>query len=458
MKSNIIVIGDIMLDHNIFCNITKIANEKPIPVFRYDNEEYKLGGCGNVINNLDSLGCNKLFILSAIGTDQNSKIILNLLNNINNLEQYIIEDATLVTTTKKRYFSKSDLLFRIDNEDISPYNNNHNIFIYILEQFKIIIEKNHIDCVIFSDYAKGVLNEAMCQEIINICKEKNIKTVVDPKDNFLKFKGCTIMKPNKSEASKFLGNITSIEDAHKQLMKQIECKYSLITLSEKGLTLYDGIKIINTNYESNEVCDVTGAGDIITGVFGFFINNYEIELVAKYANYLATKSVKHVGVYKITQFDIINARNYYNNTKEIYFEELQLLPKGKKIVFTNGCFDLLHRGHIETINFAKSKGDILVLGLNSDKSVKRLKGESRPIHDQNTRLQVLSSIYAIDYVILFDEDTPLNIIKKLKPNILVKGGDYNIDNIIGKEYVDDICIAPFQNGLSTTITINKFQT
>ena len=135
-----------------------------------------------------------------------------------------------------------------------------------------------------------------------------------------------------------------------------------------------------------------------------------------------------------------------------------MLPKGKKIVFTNGCFDLLHRGHIETINFAKSKGDILVLGLNSDKSVKRLKGESRPIHDQNTRLQVLSSIYAIDYVILFDEDTPLNIIKKLKPNILVKGGDYNIDNIIGKEYVDDICIAPFQNGLSTTITINKFQT
>jgi D-beta-D-heptose 7-phosphate kinase/D-beta-D-heptose 1-phosphate adenosyltransferase len=453
MKSNIIVIGDIMLDHNIYCNINKIANEKPIPVFGYDKEEYKLGGCGNVINNLDSLGCNKLFILSAIGTDQNSKIILNLLNNINNLEQYIIEDVTLVTTTKKRYFSQSDLLFRIDNEDISPYNKN--IFIYILKQFKIIIEKNHIDCVIFSDYAKGVLNRELCQELITLCKEKNIITVVDPKDDFLKYKGCTIMKPNKSEASKFLGSIISIEDAHKKLMKQIECKYSLITLSEKGLTVYDGIKVINTNYESNEVFDVTGAGDIITAVFAFFINKYDIELVAKYASYLATKSVKYLGVYKITQNDIINARNYYSNTKEIYFEELQMLPKDKNIVFTNGCFDLLHTGHINTLQFAKNQGDILIVGLNSDKSVKRLKGESRPIHDQNTRLQVLSSMYCIDYIIIFDEDTPLNILTKLQPNILVKGGDYNIDNIIGREYVDTILIAPFKNGISTTTTIKK---
>lgn len=452
MKPNIIVIGDIMLDHNIFCNITKIANEKPIPVFEYNKEEYKLGGCGNVINNLDSLGCNKLFILSAIGIDQNSKIILNLLNNINNLEQYIFQDSTLVTTTKKRYFSRSDLLFRIDNENISPYNN---VFTYILEQFKIIIEKNHIDCVIFSDYAKGILNEVICREIINICNEKNIITVVDPKDNFLKYKNCTIMKPNKSEASKFLGNITNIEDAHKKLMAQIECKYSLITLSEKGLTVYDGMKVINTNYESNEVFDVTGAGDIITAIFGFFINKYNIELVAKYASYVATKSVKYLGVYKITQTDIISARNYYNNTKEIYFEELQMLPKDKKIVFTNGCFDLLHTGHINTLTFAKNQGDILIVGLNSDKSVKRLKGESRPIHDENTRLQLLSSMYYIDYIIMFDDDTPLNILKILEPNILVKGGDYSVDNIIGKEYVKNIIIAPFKNGISTTSTINR---
>ena len=452
MKPNIIVIGDIMLDHNIFCNITKIANEKPIPVFEYHKEEYKLGGCGNVINNLDSLGCNKLFILSAIGIDQNSKIILNLLNNINNLEQYIFQDSTLVTTTKKRYFSRSDLLFRIDNENISPYNN---VFTYILEQFKIIIEKNHIDCVIFSDYAKGILNEVICREIINICNEKNIITVVDPKDNFLKYKNCTIMKPNKSEASKFLGNITNIEDAHKKLMAQIECKYSLITLSEKGLTVYDGMKVINTNYESNEVFDVTGAGDIITAIFGFFINKYNIELVAKYASYVATKSVKYLGVYKITHTDIISARNYYNNTKEIYFEELQMLPKDKKIVFTNGCFDLLHTGHINTLTFAKNQGDILIVGLNSDKSVKRLKGESRPIHDENTRLQLLSSMYYIDYIIMFDDDTPLNILKILQPNILVKGGDYSVDNIIGKEYVKNIIIAPFKNGISTTSTINR---
>ena len=258
------------------------------------------------------------------------------------------------------------------------------------------------------------------------------------------------MKPNKSEASKFLGNITSIEDAHKQLMKQIECKYSLITLSEKGLTLYDGTKVINTNYESNEVFDVTGAGDIITAAFGVFISNYEIELVAKYANYLATKSVKHLGVYKITQIDIINARNYYSNTKQIYFEELKMLPKDKKIVFTNGCFDLLHTGHIDTLQFAKKQGDILIVGLNSDKSVKRLKGESRPIHNQDTRLQVLSSIYCIDYIIIFDDDTPLNIIKQLQPNILVKGGDYNVDSVIGREYVQHIIIAPFKNGISTT--------
>jgi D-beta-D-heptose 7-phosphate kinase/D-beta-D-heptose 1-phosphate adenosyltransferase len=454
MKPNIIVIGDIILDHNIYCNIIKIANEKPIPVFKYNKEEYKLGGCGNVINNLDSLGCNKLFTLYAIGTDSSSKIILNLLNNINNLEQFIFQDATLVTNTKKRYFSRSDLLFRIDNENKSSYNNN-NIYIYILEQFKIIIEKNNIDCVIFSDYSNGVLNEELCQEIIRLCNKKNINTVIDPKDNFLKYKDCTIIKPNKLEASNFLGNITSIDYAHKELMKQLKCKYSLITLSENGLSLYDGNKIINSNYESNEVNDVTGAGDIVTAVFAFYINSINIDTICKYANYLATHSVKYLGVYKITQNDIINARNYYSNTKQIYFKELQMLPKNKKIVFTNGCFDLLHTGHIHTLKFAKNQGDILIVGLNSDKSIKRLKGESRPIHNQNTRLQVLSSIYAIDYVILFDEDTPLNIIRELKPNILVKGGDYNIDNIIGKEYVDNIIIAPFQNGISTTITINN---
>jgi len=452
---NIVVVGDIILDHNIYCKFNKIANEKPIPVFLYEKEEFKLGGAGNVLNNLDSFGCEKLFILSKIGNDLNGTIIEDTVSKIKNISSYLYKSENYITTTKKRYFSNNDLLFRIDNEN--SLQNSDEDDIYFINTFNTIIEQNNITVVVLSDYAKGMLSPTLCIKIIDLCNLHNIITIVDPKDDLNKFKGCTLIKPNRAEAQKFINmsiNLDNIIDIHKQLINKIECKYSLITLSEEGLTLYTDEQLINVNYETKQVFDVTGAGDVITAVVAYFICNTDIEDVCKYANYLATKSVEYIGVYKLSKIDIIDARNYFNNTKQIFINELNIIPR-KKIVFTNGCFDLLHSGHINTLKFAKKQGDILVVGVNSDTSVRKLKGENRPIHNQDTRIHLLSNIHFIDYIIMFDEDTPLEIIKTLKPNILVKGGDYTIDTIIGKEYVDNIILAPFKSGVSTTNTIKK---
>lgn len=456
-KQRILVIGDIILDHNIYCHITKNANEKALPVFEYDREEYKLGGCGNVVNNLYSLGCDKIYILSVIGNDNSGNIIVNYLNKFNNVENKLIISENVKTTVKKRYFSSNDLIFRIDDEEKFAYTDS--LINIMMINIREIINTKNIDCVVFSDYAKGVLTPELCQDIIIICNKKEIITIVDPKQNFIQFKGCTLIKPNKLEASIFYKkHIDKLEDVHKYINNTLGCKYSLITLSDRGLSLFNGNKLFSSNIESKEVFDVTGAGDIVTAVVAVLLKSCrtdnDIELLSKYANYLATKSVQHIGVYTLQFIDIINARNYFNNNKQIFLNELQYIFSDN-IVFTNGCFDLLHLGHIETLKYAKSKGDILVVGLNSDISVRRIKGDSRPIQNQETRLQILSNMYFIDYIILFDEDTPLNIIKQLKPNILVKGGDYNKDLVIGKEYVDKIIIAPFRDATSTTNTIHK---
>ena len=204
--------------------------------------------------------------------------------------------------------------------------------------------------------------------------------------------------------------------------------------------------------ESEEIIDVTGAGDIVCSVFGVLYSQIDdIELIIKIANHLATISISHLGVYVISDKDILDTYQHIHKTKVI---ELQYFPKiNKKIVFTNGCFDLIHSAHIELFKFCRSLGDIVVVGLNSDESIKRLKGESRPIYKLEDRIKILEAIEYIDYIIPFEEDTPIKLIETIKPDILVKGGDYTKDNIIGKEYVKEIMIFNYIDGKSTTNTI-----
>jgi D-beta-D-heptose 7-phosphate kinase/D-beta-D-heptose 1-phosphate adenosyltransferase len=454
-KPNIIVIGDIMLDVNNYIKIAKIANEAPIPVYNIESTEYKLGGCGNVLQNLFSLGCNSLHIFSIIGDDEYGKQITTIIDSMK-INNYIYKNDSARTITKIRYFCDNKIIFRsdIENTTVLNYDSNH-----FKEKFAECIASNKIDCIILSDYNKGLLTEDLCQYIIQLANENNIFTCVDPKDSCIKYRGCSLIKPNRSEAYKItkMADTTELIDIHKELIRQVNCKYSVITLSEKGITLYDGDTLIHKKANIHKIIDVTGAGDIVCCLLGYlFPYKYSPQSIIKLTVDIATHSVEFPGTYIISKNDIY--RIYLNNNKQLnstYLSTLRDIYSTKKIVFTNGCFDLLHEGHLSLLKFCREHGDIVVVGINSDTSIKRLKGPTRPIQAEKYRAELISSLSCVDYVVVFEDDTPLNIIKELTPDILVKGGDYTIDKIIGREYAKEVIIYNTIEGVSTTRTISK---
>jgi D-beta-D-heptose 7-phosphate kinase/D-beta-D-heptose 1-phosphate adenosyltransferase len=442
--SNILVIGDIMIDKYIYTNISKIANEAPIPVFLYHHEKYILGGCGNVLENM-KLFQNNLFLITVIGQDKD--IVTNLTNKFNST---LIIDPTRKTTIKTRLLCDNKILFRYDTENTHTISNH--IESQIINAFDLLLPK--LDIVLFSDYNKGILTEKICKHIIEQCNINNKITIGDLKYNFKYFKNITITKPNFSEAKHFSKKETIIE-MHNAILDEINCKYSIITLGKDGISLYDRKKIFHTSYESNEVIDVTGAGDIVAAIVSSFYKKTDIKSALKLATYLGTLSVKKIGTYEISHNDILSAYRWIKN-KEFNQEILYHLKNtSNKVVFTNGCFDVLHTGHLSYLEEAKKLGDILIVGLNSDDSIKRLKGNKRPINNLHDRTIFLNKLDFIDFIIPFEDDTPLEIIKLIRPDILVKGGDYTINSIIGREFATETIILPFVDGKSSTNIINK---
>jgi D-beta-D-heptose 7-phosphate kinase/D-beta-D-heptose 1-phosphate adenosyltransferase len=442
--SNILVIGDIMIDKYIYTNMAKIANEAPIPVFSFNFEKNILGGCGNVLENM-KLFQNNLFLISVIGNDNN--IIQNLTNKFNTT---LIIDPTRKTTVKTRILCDNKILFRYDTEDTHTINSD--IETQIINKFNELLPT--LDIIVFSDYNKGVLSEKICKYIIEQSNIHNKITIGDLKYNFNYFKNITITKPNFSEAKQF-SKKNSVIEMHNTIFDKINCKYSIITLGKDGISFYDNKNLFTTSYESNEVIDVTGAGDIVGAIISSFYNKVDIQSSLKLATYLGTLSVKKIGTYEISHNDILLAYKWIKN-KEFNQDILyHLKNSNNKIVFTNGCFDVLHIGHISYLEEAKKLGHILILGLNSDDSIKRLKGNNRPINNLNDRITFLNKLDFIDFIIPFNEDTPLEIIKLIQPDILVKGGDYAIDSIVGREFAKETIILPFVDGKSSTNIINK---
>lgn len=453
-KPNIIVCGDILLDCNVYLSIQKIANEAPILVFNQDNEEYKLGGCGNVLQNLHSLGCESLYMFGAIGNDIFGKKVLDLVQSMNVHNHIRVIDAN--TLVKRRNFCDNKILFRSDIEVGKECFSN----ISFAAEIEHILQTKQIDCIVLSDYNKGILTFAQCQSILQLAKKYNVFTCVDPKDDYRKYVGCSLIKPNKSEAYKLfnLDKSVCLNDVHTTIYSTINCTYSVVTMSEHGISLYDGKELIHElPDEIHKIIDVTGAGDIVCSILGYFIClNAPLRSVLRLATQIATKSVECPGTYCTSMPDVI--RVAFKGVKVIPFHDIPKIRQihvDKTVVCTNGCFDLLHSGHIETFKFCKSKGDIVVVALNSDASIRRLKGELRPINTLQIRLDVLSAIQYIDYVIVFEEDTPTRIMERLKPDILVKGGDYTIDTIPGREFAKETLVCPLVPGMSSTAIIER---
>ncbi|MGG7048380.1 MULTISPECIES: D-glycero-beta-D-manno-heptose-7-phosphate kinase [unclassified Campylobacter] len=456
----ILVVGDLMLDHYIWGSCDRISPEAPVQVVKINSETYRLGGAGNVVANLLSLGA-KVSVASVVGDDSVGNNIKNMLNDIGAKTDLLKFEDSRKSSIKSRVMATHQQVVRIDSESAEPIKDSKNFIKDICENL------DHFNAVLLSDYGKGVLISDVCQEIIKKCKHMQIPVLVDPKgSDYKKYKGATLLTPNKKEASEATGlKIDSDEKlliAIKNLKETAELKYSIITISEAGIALFDDeLEIFPA--EAKEVFDVTGAGDTVLATLGYMLaSGANIKEAIKMANLAAAVVVGKIGS-ATANFAEIN--ELLQDRESIHYEkkiksadelvEIFAHKENKKIVFTNGCFDVLHAGHTKYLAKARSFGDILVVGLNSDTSVKRLKGASRPVNSQDDRASVLGALGFVDYVVIFDEDTPLNLITKLKPDVLVKGADYADKEVVGSQIVKDVRLVEFVDGKSTTGIIKR---
>uniref|UniRef100_A0A6C0LMA1 D-glycero-beta-D-manno-heptose 1-phosphate adenylyltransferase n=1 Tax=viral metagenome TaxID=1070528 RepID=A0A6C0LMA1_9ZZZZ len=453
---NIVIIGDLILDINNYGTITRLAPEANIPIYNVIETSYKLGGAANVCYNLENLNSN-VELVSVIGTDIHSKTLLDELAN-KKIKHKLFLDEKRKTTQKTRIFKNNNISVRFDIEDtndISPTIAD-NIIDYIFYRNK------SVNAIIVSDYDKGVVSEYLCRKLISLANDRGIPTFIDPKTkDYEKYKNCFFLKPNLNEMKIMTVQCTTndIENRLRFLKKSINCKHILLTMGENGMILLEnGVKTIINGIKSNNVVDVTGSGDIVISMLVyFFIETGDLLYASKIANSVAAKGIEVLGNY-VTTMDDIKEYRHYKIIHDYERDRIVSLSKTKQnIVFTNGCFDILHTAHLKLLQFAKKQGDILVVGLNSDNSIKRLKGENRPINNIEERSVMLSLFDFIDFVIIFNEDTPYTIIRDLKPNVLVKGGDYKIDEVVGNDLVDRVVLFDVIQNKSTTNIITKIK-
>ena len=462
----ILVVGDLMIDHYLWGSSERISPEAPVQVVNVDSESTVLGGAGNVINNLNALGA-VVDVISVIGECETSKELKDLLCDIKIETQYLITQKNRVTSKKSRIIAAQQQVVRYDRESTSEINNKSQVA--ILKVFKKIV--NNYDVILLSDYGKGVLTFELTQSLISIANENKKKLLVDPKGlDYSKYKGAYLLTPNKKEASEATNIIIkdneSLTQSIRILKDQIDLTVSLITLSEKGVAIFDNELRIHPTV-AREVFDVTGAGDTILASLGFALScNKDIDEAIKFANLASGVVVGKIGSATATLNEIIEYESSLNKSTsdehiktwdEISSIISELKNNDKKIVFTNGCFDILHIGHVKYLEKAKNFGDILILGLNSDDSTHRLKGKNRPINTQDDRAYILASLEVVDYVVIFNEDTPLDLIKLIKPDVLVKGGDYEGKEVVGQDIAKELKLVQFIDAKSTSKTIKKIR-
>ena len=458
-RPRIIVFGDIMLDVQIHGSIEKIANEAPIPVLHSQSIKRELGGCGNVLMNLDSIGCEKLFIFSMIGADEHGESIKQILHQHSSITAELYSDEAYTTTVKTRGFSNKKIIFRYDIEKKTDLSEPHKNSIEL--NLDSILTKYKINSIILSDYNKGFMTKSLSQMIITKANEHGIPTFVDPKVDYNKFINCTVFKPNIKEI-KDIFNITysfeKLKEIHLEIQNKVKCKETLLTLSEQGITYLTADEFIHQSTVATEVNDVTGAGDVVLAVMAYFYGTMtNVELI-RLATWAGTHSVKYTGTYILERSDILESYKAINGNKYVSVDSLKYLKN--PIVFTNGCFDIVHEGHLSLFRYCKSikkAGGYVVVALNSDESIKSLKGPSRPINNLQARIALLNAIECIDWIVSFSDDTPYNILEQIRPDTLVKGGDYTADSVIGKEFCREVRIFKFVEGKSTTKIIEKIK-
>ena len=461
-KAKVLVVGDLMLDHYINGSVDRISPEAPVPVIRPKNEEFRLGGAANVATNISSLG-GKPKLLGIIGKDNEGSQIKKLLKESSVSNVLVVSKKPSVT--KQRIVVSKQQILRLDKEDFFSKDDS-------LELKKIFIrEAKKYPLVILSDYNKGSLREV--QKFIKIANKKGSKVLVDPKgEDFKKYKGASILTPNYNEFCRVLGipkNESDLTKKGHELIKNLGLEALLITRGPEGMTLLrlEKKKILRNDFlaEAKEVFDVSGAGDTVLGAFALALaSGMDIVESVKLANIAAGIVVGKFGTSVVSLDEILKQLSQSRPSKLLTHKEaisciLSARSNQEKIVFTNGCFDILHLGHVAYLQKAKDLGEKLIVAVNSDSSVRNLKGKRRPINKLADRMEVLASLECVDWIISFSEDSPDKVIKKLKPNVLVKGNDYKIKEIAGSDFVKsyggEVKTIPLIKGVSTSSIVEK---
>lgn len=462
----ILVIGDLIIDQYLWGNCERISAEAPIQIIDVKEQSTVLGGAGNVVNNLVSLGANT-DVISVIGKNESSSELLNLFKEIKVDSKYLVIQEDRLISKKSRIISAHQQVVRFDLETTSDISRNSEDS--IIKIYQDII-KNY-DVILLSDYGKGVLTSTVIKSILKIAKKSKKKVLIDPKGkDYSKYKGAFLITPNKKEASEATNipivDKNSLTKAILKLKNDLDLRIAIITLSEDGVAIFDNSLRVHPT-QTKEVFDVTGAGDTILASLGFALaSDIKIDDAVEFSNLAAgvvvgkigsaTATLKEISEYKSSQTFTTGDSNIKTIT-QICSIAKELKLNNKKIIFTNGCFDILHLGHVKYLEAAKKFGDILIVGLNSDESVKALKGKNRPINPHKDRAYILSALEVVDYVVIFDEKTPYNLIKSIMPHTLVKGSDYKSEEIVGKDLASETKLVNIVNGRSTSSTIKKIR-
>ncbi len=463
----ILIIGDVMLDNFVYGQVDRISPEGPIPILKYSHQKMMAGGAGNVAANIISLG-GQAHLISCVGKDNKAEDLKNQLK-AEHISAYLAKDEKRPTTEKTRYIARGQQLLRLDNELAMPISSD--IEKELFEEVKQVIED--FDVILLSDYAKGVLTASFSQKIIALANQAGKPILVDPKgSDWQAYKKATLITPNIHEAAVITGytaqNNKEAEDTACRLAKDYELKGLLLTRGPQGMSLYSGEDMRHLATEAAEVADVSGAGDTVVATFSLALAaGMDMTTAASIANTAAGIVVEKLGTATVSASELMQRTSQAIHQYEGELMAMDILlsrvenwkKRGFTIGFTNGCFDLLHAGHLHNFIEAKKECDRLIVAVNSDASVKRLKGESRPVQSLEDRARVLAHLREIDAVCMFEEDTPYDLIEKLQPDILIKGGDYKVEDIAGHDVVlakgGRVVTIPLLEGFSTTATIAK---
>lgn len=464
----IAVIGDVMLDRYFHGEVKRISPEAPVPVTKINSIKSVLGGAANVAANLAHLEC-KVYMGGVTGDDENRRLLEKLMDEAGIDYQGLVKSSRRKTITKLRVLGGNQQMLRLDFEetgDLYPEE------IADLSQWLERLLDEGLDGIIVSDYAKGVCSDSFCQWVIRQGKAYHIPVLIDPKGaDWSKYSGCDFITPNLKEMCEAAGcqrdnDDEAVVEMARAARDRFQIKNVVVTRSEKGMTLVSDTQTLHSPASAIEVFDVSGAGDTVAAaLLAAAAGKLPLADAVYLANRAAGIVVAKVGTYPVHRDELLKDlltedRKQGRGYRTLSWQEISSLAAtwkacGEKIVFTNGCFDIIHVGHVSYLEKAARLGKHLIVGLNTDASVRRLKGETRPLVHELDRARVLSALACVDAVVLFDQDTPTELIEKIRPDILVKGGDYKPEEVAGREYAREVQIIDFEEGYSTTGVVEK---